>query len=204
MSSQPWCIPTAMKTPSPIEQFVRWFQKAQEVSDPCVDAITLATATADGKPSARIVLFKGLSGDGFCFYTNYESRKGQEIAQNPFASIVFYWPTLARQVRVEGRLEKLSPEESDQYFSTRPRGSQVGAWASLQSQTLGERKTLENRVGQFDERYEGKDIPRPPHWGGFRLNPDVIEFWQGREDRLHERQVFRRLDQGWQTDFLFP
>jgi pyridoxamine 5'-phosphate oxidase len=193
-----------MSTSLPIEKFKQWFQEAQAASDPNEDAMSLATSTPDGRPSVRIVLFKGLSGGGFCFFTNYESRKGKEILHNPWAAITFYWPTLARQVRIEGRVEKLSTEDSDRYFNSRPRGSQLGAWASLQSQRLDERRTLEERVDQFTQKYKGEDVPRPSHWGGFRLMPEVIEFWQGKENRLHEREVFRHTHKGWQTELLYP
>jgi pyridoxamine 5'-phosphate oxidase len=166
--------------------------------------MTLATADASGHPSARIVLLKGVSESGFVFYTNYLSRKSKEISENPFASLVFYWPTLERQVRVEGELEKVSSEESDEYFASRARGSQLGAWASLQSQTLPDRKILEDRVRQIIECYEGEDVPRPENWGGFRLKPSLIEFWQGRADRLHDRERYRRKGDQWEVDRLFP
>jgi pyridoxamine 5'-phosphate oxidase len=190
--------------PSPIERFSEWYENAKASHDPCLDSMTLATATANGHPSARIVLLKGVSESGFVFYTNYFSRKSKEISENPFASLVFYWPTLERQVRVEGELEKVSPQESDAYFASRPRGSQLGAWASLQSQTLSDRKVLEKRVRQVTEKYEGANVPRPENWGGFCLKPSVIEFWQGRADRLHDRERYQRHGDHWEVDRLFP
>lgn len=193
-----------MISKTPIERFREWFEDARKSADPCLDSLTLATSTANGRPSARIVLLKGVSEAGFVFYTNYLSRKAKEIEENPFASIVFYWPTLERQVRVEGELEKVAAKESNEYFATRPRGSQLGAWASLQSQVLPERKALEDRVRQLTEKYAGSEVPRPENWGGFRLKPQVIEFWQGRADRLHDRERYQRKGNHWEVDRLFP
>ncbi|MFL5814101.1 MAG: pyridoxamine 5'-phosphate oxidase [Bdellovibrionia bacterium] len=189
---------------SPIERFTEWYEDARASHDPCLNSMTLATSNASGHPSARIVLLKGVSESGFVFYTNYLSRKSKEISENPFAALVFYWPTLERQVRVEGELKKVSAQESDEYFATRPRGSQLGAWASLQSQPLPDRKTLEDRVQQITDRYEGADVPRPENWGGFRLKPTVIEFWQGKADRLHDRERYQRKGDQWELDQLFP
>lgn len=189
---------------SPIERFTEWYENAKASQDPCLNSMTLATANASGHPSARIVLLKGVSESGFVFYTNYLSRKSKEISENPFAALVFYWPTLERQVRVEGELEKVSAEESNSYFGSRPRGSQLGAWASLQSQVLPVRKILEDRVRQITERYEGADVPRPENWGGFLLKPSMVEFWQGKADRLHDRERYQRKGDHWEVDRLFP
>jgi pyridoxamine 5'-phosphate oxidase len=166
--------------------------------------MALATASRDGRPSVRIVLLKGATPEGFVFFTNYSSRKGSELISNPFGSLAFFWPTLERQVRVEGRVEKVSAKESDDYFKTRPRGSQIGAWASLQSQVLLDRRTLENRVEEFHQQFSEQEVLRPENWGGFRLIPDTIEFWQGKESRLHERVRYTKEGNSWKADLLFP
>lgn len=188
----------------PLTLFQQWFREAlqAEVADP--NAMVLATADISGRPSARVMLLKDCDTQGFVFFTNYESRKGHELTENPWAALVFWWAALERQVRVEGRVEKVSAEESDAYFQTRPRESQLGAWASPQSQVIPDRATLEHRVAELMARFNGQEVPRPPYWGGFRLIPEVIEFWQGRPGRLHDRIRYRRTPQGWVKDRLAP
>jgi pyridoxamine 5'-phosphate oxidase len=171
------------------------------ISEPT--AMTLATCTPDGKPSARIVLLKGFDERGFTFFSNYESRKGKELVANPFASIVLFWRELERQVRIEGRVEIVSEEESDEYHASRPRGSQLGAWTSWQSEVIAGREVLEQRLGEFTERFGSGPIPRPPHWGGFRLIPEALEFWQGRPSR-HDRLRYRRVESAWVIERLSP
>jgi pyridoxamine 5'-phosphate oxidase len=191
--------------PNPIQQFRRWFDEAfaSNLHEP--NAMTLATTTSDVRPSARIVLLKGFDERGFVFYTNYESRKSSELAANPRAALVFYWGELERQVRVEGRVERIPDEESDAYFAGRPRGSQLGAWASQQSRPVTDRGALEERLRELEVDYEGREVPRPPFWGGYRVEPETIEFWQGRENRLHDRLVYRRSREGgWRRERLQP
>lgn len=188
----------------PIEQFRRWFDDVLNAKLHEPNAMTLATATPDDCPSARIVLLKGFDERGFIFYTNYDGRKGRELDANPRASLVFYWGGLERQVRVEGSVERLTGEESDAYFVSRPRGSQLGAWASEQSRPVESRNVLEKRMRDLEAKYEGRDIPRPPFWGGYRVKPEVIEFWQGRESRLHDRLVYRHDGEGWVIERLQP
>lgn len=189
----------------PIQQFQTWLNEAiaANVTEP--NAMTLATATTDGTPSARIVLLKGVDEQGFVFYTNYQSRKGQELTQNPKAALVFWWGDLERQVRVEGSIDLVSPEEADDYFHSRPVGSQLGAWASEQSQVIPNREVLEQRLQDLDAQYQNQQIPRPAHWGGYRLAPYRIEFWQGRPNRLHDRLVYQRHRDGqWSMTRLAP
>jgi len=191
--------------PDPIALAQRWFADAQASGIEHADAMTLATATPDGRPSARAVLLKGIDARGFAFFTNYESRKGRELDANPYAALVLLWVPLQRQLRVTGRVERLSDEESDAYFATRPRGSQLGAWASAQSRPLPDRSELEQRWAALDERYGGGAVPRPPHWGGFRVAPGEIEVWQGRANRLHDRFAYVRTpDGGWTRERLAP
>lgn len=167
-------------------------------------ACLLSTADARGRPSARVVLLKGVDGGGFVFYTNYESRKGRQLAENRWAALTFYWPRLGWQVRAEGKVEKVSAEESDAYFASRPRGSRIGAWASLQSQPLDGRQRLLDRVAEAEERFEGKPVPRPERWGGYRLVPERVEHWRDRPFRLHDRWVYTRSGDGWQVERQFP
>jgi len=191
--------------PDPIALAQRWFADAQVAGIEQADAMTLATATRDGRPSARAVLLKGVDARGFAFFTNYESRKGRELDANPYAALVLLWVPLQRQLRAMGRVQRLSGEESDAYFATRPRGSQLGAWASEQSRPLPDRSELEQRWAALDERYGGATVPRPPHWGGFRVEPDEVEVWQGRANRLHDRFAYVRTpDGGWTHERLAP
>jgi pyridoxamine 5'-phosphate oxidase len=189
----------------PIVQFRRWFDEALTADLHEPNAMTLATATPDGHPSARVVLLKGFDGRGFVFYTSYEGRKGGELEANPHCALVFYWGELERQVRVEGRASRIPEEESDGYFGSRPRGSRLGAWASEQSRPVESRSTLEERLRDLEAEYEGREVPRPPFWGGYRVEPYSIEFWQGRENRLHDRLVYRHADSGeWRRERLQP
>ncbi len=191
--------------PDPLEQFALWFKEAlnSQLTEP--NAMTLATATRTGRPSARTVLLKGIDHQGFVFYTNYESRKGGELAENPQAALLFTWLELERQVRVEGTVEKVTREESLAYFQSRPKSSQIGAWASPQSRSIPDRGVLEKNVADLSQQHAAAEtLPLPPFWGGFRLKPEVIEFWQGRESRLHDRIRYTRTENGWETDRLAP
>lgn len=189
----------------PFKQFQKWFDQALAAQLPEPNAMTLATATEDGLPSARMVLLKNFDERGFVFYTNYKSRKGQELARNSQVALVFWWAELERQVRIEGRALKVSDQESDEYFHSRPLSSRLGAWASDQSQVISDREVLELELQQLKTEYENKDVPRPPHWGGFRVTPTVIEFWQGRPSRLHDRLNYRRVDDHtWLIERLSP
>ncbi|MFL6197516.1 MAG: pyridoxamine 5'-phosphate oxidase [Thermoanaerobaculia bacterium] len=188
----------------PIEQFRLWLDQAMTAYPEEFTSMTLATAGRDGRPSARIVLLKGVDERGFVFYTNYESRKARELEENPRAALVFYWSALDRQVRVEGTIERTSREESEAYFRSRPPGSRLGAWASPQSRPIAGREELEEKVRRAAERF-ADDVPLPDHWGGFRVRPDVLEFWQGRPSRLHDRLCYIRLaDGGWRVERLAP
>jgi pyridoxamine 5'-phosphate oxidase len=189
----------------PLALFDAWYAeaKAAEIND--ADAMALATADGAGRPGARMVLLKGHGPAGFDFYTNEESNKGRELAENPNASLLFHWKSLRRQVRVEGRVERVSPEDADRYFATRSRESQIGAWASDQSRPLERREIFENRYEEVSQRFAGRTVPRPPHWGGYRVIPITIEFWQDRPHRLHERRVFVAQDDGsWVEGLLYP
>ena len=190
--------------PDPIRQFQAWFEQALSAEVPEANAMTLATSTADGRPSARVVLLRGCDERGFTFFTNYQSRKGRELDANPHAALVFFWPELERQVRVEGRVVLTTEEESDAYYHSRPSGARIGAWASPQSEVIPDRSTLERAVEELEARHAHGPIPRPPHWGGYRVVPEVVEFWQGRPSRLHDRIRYRRQDEGWVVERLAP
>jgi pyridoxamine 5'-phosphate oxidase len=190
--------------PEPVSQFGRWFQEALDAAIPEPNAMVLSTVSADGHPSARVLLLKGFDAAGFTFFTNYESRKGADLAINPYAAMTFLWLPLERQVRVEGRVGRLGGEIADAYFKTRPRGSQIGAWASAQSQVLRDREELEARFREADRRFEGTEVPRPAHWGGYLLSPECVEFWQGRPSRLHDRLRYRRSAGVWLVERLAP
>ncbi len=190
--------------PHPLRQFQRWFREARESDIAVPEATTLATATRAGRPSARMVLMKHFDERGFAFHTNYESRKGLELAANPQAALLFHWQPQGRQVRVEGRVERVAPEESEEYFRTRPPASRVAAWASPQSRRLADRAELDRLYAEARQRFADEDVPLPPHWGGFRLVPDAYEFWQHGDDRLHDRVCYGRDGAGWRRFRLAP
>lgn len=188
----------------PLVLFSDWFKHAKRAGLALPEAMTVATADAKGSPSARMMLLKDFGVDGFVFYTNYESRKAHELQANPRAALVFHWPTLQRQIRIEGSVETISAEESAAYFRTRPRGSRIGAWSSKQSSPLQSRSELEQRFREYEHRFDGVDVPLPAFWGGFRVRPEQIEFWQGRINRLHDRIRYTLVGQRWEIERLYP
>lgn len=191
----------------PMDQFDDWYTRALQAGglpEHTRSAVTLATADARGHPSARVVLLKSHDRDGFVFFTNYESRKGRELAENPWASLVFWWPALNRQVRAEGPVARIPTDESTAYFATRPYGSQIGAWASGQSRVIGSRAELEESLEMYRARYQPGEVPCPPQWGGYRLTPEAVEFWQDRDNRLHDRIRYVRTEDSWRIERLAP
>lgn len=190
--------------PDPFKQFDQWYRAVEESGAPQWDAMTLATASPDARPSARVVLLKSFDHNGFVFFTNYDSRKSSELKQNPIAALLFWWPTSDKQIRVEGKVGFVTENESDEYFATRPREKQIGAWASNQSQVIEGREPLEERVAELEQQYQGKAVPRPPYWGGFRLVPSQFEFWLGQPDRLHDRIRYHRERGRWVIERLSP
>jgi pyridoxamine 5'-phosphate oxidase len=197
-------LPEAAADRDPIDLFQDWYGAATRAGILLPESMTLATADADARPSARMVLLKSCTPEGFVFYTNYASRKAADLAANPRAALVFHWAVLQRQVRVEGSVERVSEKTSAAYFQSRPRGSRIGAWASRQSHPLAERRILEKRLDRYQRRFAGAEVPLPPFWGGYRLVPEQIEFWQGRADRLHDRLLFSRMADGWEAQRLYP
>jgi pyridoxamine 5'-phosphate oxidase len=189
--------------PNPVIQFLKAVERAQSHN---IDTTPVALATADrrGRPAVRMVLLRGVDDRGFVFHTNYTSRKGRELDENPHAALCFHWPTLDEQIRIEGPAERLAADESDAYFAGRPRGSQLGAWSSPQSQVMESREVLERHVRETEARFEGQTVPRPPFWGGYRIRHERVEFWTGRPDRLHDRIVYVRDGDGWRIERLFP
>lgn len=196
-----------MRTPMTAAMLARYqdgFERAVAANVPEPTAMTLATVDEHGRPSARTMLLKGLDPEGFVFYTNLESRKGRQLAGNPHVSLVLFWRETYEQVKVDGQAEPVGDHEADAYFATRPRASQLGAWASMQSQPLADRALFEQRLAEFEARFDGQDVPRPPHWSGFRVRPRRVEFWYGRQHRLHERVCYQLEDGSWQQSLLFP
>lgn len=188
----------------PYRQFEKWFAEAQAAKIPEPNALVLATATKDGRPSSRTVLLKGVDGRGFVFYSNYHSRKGRELEANPRASLTFPWIAIERQVIVDGTITQVAREESEAYFHSRPRASQLSAWVSSQSTIIPDRRMLEDSMKALEQKYAGQEVPLPPHWGGWRVLPETIEFWQGRRTRLHDRLRYRRQTDGWTIERLAP
>jgi pyridoxamine 5'-phosphate oxidase len=195
---------TATPYGDPFALFDSWYAEARQTEPNDSNAMALATVDADGQPSVRMVLLKGHGPDGFVFYTNREGRKAADLAAVPKAALLFHWKSLRRQIRIEGPVGLATDAESDAYFASRSRDSQLGAWASEQSRPLADRATFEARFAEMQARFEGGNVPRPPHWGGYRVTPERIEFWQDREHRLHERRLFVRIDDGWSEGLLYP
>ncbi len=191
-------------TTDPLAQLQEWYAAARAAGVAEPEAAALATATPDGRPSVRIVLLRGVGPEGIAFYTNYESRKGRELAANPRAALAIPWPAQHRQVRLEGPVERVASDQSDAYFESRPRGSRIGAWASRQGTVLPDRRSLEARFDELEAEWRTRDIPRPPYWGGYLLRPEAIEFWEGRPSRLHDRIHYLREDGGWRAERLSP
>lgn len=189
---------------NPFKQFEKWMKEVVETGAIDANAMTLSTVSHEGKPSSRIVLLKSFDQNGFTFYTNYSSSKGIDMEQNPWVSLSFFWISLERQVHIKGRASKISPKESDEYFASRPKGSQLAAWASSQSQIITNRSVLDNRYTELEKLYENKLVPRPPHWGGYLVEPFSIEFWQGRESRLHDRILYDKIATDWKISRLSP
>ena len=189
-----------------LKTFSDLLEEARAIGDPEPTAMTLATVGEGGQPSARTVLLKGFDSRGFVFYSNFDSNKGRQLATNPWAALLFLWKTLREQVqaKIEGVAEPVTAAEADAYFASRPRPSQIGAWASLQSQTLASRELFEARIVDFERKFDGREVPRPPHWSGFRVVPEMIEFWYGASYRLHQRQRYEHLDDGWRRRMLYP
>jgi pyridoxamine 5'-phosphate oxidase len=197
-------IPPSTVGADPMDLFAKWFREAREAGIFLPEAMTLATSTSDGRPSARMMLLKGFDERGFSFYTNFESRKGGELDANPRAAIVLHWAVLERQIRIEGSVARMTEEDSAAYFRSRPRGSQVGAWASDQSRPYETRAALDAQFDEYEQKFADRDVPLPPYWGGYRLVPERIEFWQGRINRLHDRLEYTRERDEWQVRRLYP
>jgi len=188
----------------PLQLFDSWLAEAKAKGEPLVEAFSLATASKDARPSVRLLLHKGIESGAFYFYTNFESRKAQELDENPHAAMAFFWPSLNKQIRVEGKVERTTDKESDAYWKTRPRGSQLGAWASKQSEVVSTFEDLENKMKEMEEKFKDKEIPRPQYWGGYKLTPISVEFWTGLSDRLHKRELFTRYKTTWKKEILAP
>lgn len=193
-----------MMADDPFALFETWYAEAREAELNDSNAMTVSSVGADGQPSSRMVLLKGHDARGFVFYTNLQSRKARELIDRPKAALLFHWKSLRRQIRIEGPVDEVSQDEADAYFATRGRDSQLGAWASDQSQPLPSRDVFEARFAEIQTRFDGQDVPRPPHWSGFRVDPQTIEFWQDRPHRLHERRLFTRVADGWEEGLLYP